>query len=207
MNRVRVPARYPVSVTSYLDRIVATGDDRVVWLRERSRGVTATDAAKLATDASVAKAVWDKRYGGHFGGSAFTEHGRTREPIIAAWAEHAHGIQSSRSLFHAEQERRHLATPDGLRISSDGTLELCEIKTTTKAWRSIPRNYLRQVWWQQYVLGAERTLVVWEEHRDFVPVADEPRCQWVDRDEDQIAMLVRLANQMLSLLDQPGRDA
>lgn len=184
---------------SYLDRVCATSDDRVSWLRERSRGVTATDAAKLATEASIQKAVWDKLHGGFFG-SAYTEHGKTREPIIAEWAGRAHGIEASRSLFFAETERRHLATPDGLRIGPTGELELCEIKTTTKPWRSIPRNYLRQVWWQQYVLGAERTLVVWEEHRDFVPVAEEPQWQWVDRDDDQIEILVRYANQMLSAL-------
>ncbi|MFM6974049.1 MAG: YqaJ viral recombinase family protein [Agromyces sp.] len=193
-------------MSSYLDRIVATSDDRVSWLRERSRGITATDAAKLATEASIKNAIWDKLHGGHFGGSAYTEHGKTREPVNAAWAEQAHGIQASNSLFHAETERRHLATPDGLRVSPSGTLELCEIKTTAKPWRSIPRNYLRQVWWQQYVLGAERTLVVWEEHREFVPVADEPRCQWVDRDESQIELLVSYANQMLRALartDEP----
>ena len=66
-------------------------------------------------------------------------------------------------------------------------ITLCEIKTTNKSWRSIPRTYLRQVWWQQHVLGAERTLVVWEEHDGFVPVDDEPRSAWVDRDEAEIA--------------------
>ena len=35
--------------------------------------------------------------------------------------------------------------------------------------------------------GAERTLVAWEQHDGFVPVGDEPRCQWVDRDEREIA--------------------
>lgn len=191
---------YPGRVSSYLDRVLATSDDRVAWLRERSRGITATDAAKLATEASIHKAVWDKLHGGFFGGSAYTEHGKTREPIIAEWARREYGIEPSRTLFHAEFERRHLATPDGLRVGRGGELELCEIKTTTKPWRSIPRNYLRQVWWQQYVLGAERTLVVWEEHRDFVPVADEPQSIWVDRDETQIEILVGYANRMLAAL-------
>ena len=81
---------------------------------------------------------------------------------------------------------------------------LCEIKTTSRAWRGIPRGYLRQVWWQQYVLGAERTLVVWELHDGFVPVAD-PQCRWVDRDENQIAQLVRLADLLLEAIrPEPG---
>jgi hypothetical protein len=77
---------------------------------------------------------------------------------------------------------------------------LSEIKTTHKAWRSIPRSYLRQVWWQQYVLGADRTLVVWEQHNDFVPVDAEPKCLWVERDEDQIHALVGLADRLLDLM-------
>lgn len=187
-------------MSSHLDRIIATSDDRIAWLRARSQGVTATDAAKLATSTSVDKAVWDKLHGSYYGGGAYLEHGRTREPVIASWAHQRFGIEPSSALFFAEHERRHLATPDGLRVNGSGELELCEIKTTTKPWRSIPRNYLRQVWWQQYVLGAERTLVVWEEHRDFIPVAAEPQARWVERDENQIAILIGYANQMLDAM-------
>jgi hypothetical protein len=58
------------------------------------------------------------------------------------------------------------------------------------------------VWWQQHVLGAERTLVVWEEHDGFVPIDDEPRSAWVDRDESEIGTLVQLAT---SLIDELHR--
>ena len=188
-------------------RIVADSSDRVAWLRARSRGVTATDAAKLASAASVRAAANEKLYGTPgrgFGGSRYTDHGREREPVIAAWVRREHGIAPSSLLFHAERDERHLATPDGLKVSTAGTLELCEIKTTSKPWRGIPRGYLRQVWWQQYVLGAERTLVVWELHDGFVPVAD-PQCRWVDRDENQIAQLVRLADLLLEAIrPEPG---
>jgi hypothetical protein len=188
-------------------RIVADAGDRVAWLRARSRGVTATDAAKLASAASVRAAANEKLYGTRgrgFGGSRYTDHGREREPVIAAWVAREHGLPPSTALFHAEREHRHLATPDGLRVTANGALELCEIKTTSKAWRGIPRSYLRQVWWQQYVLGAERTLVVWEQHDGFVPVG-EPQCRWVDRDENQIAMLVRLAGLLLEAIrPEPG---
>ena len=50
------------------------------------------------------------------------------------------------------------------------------------------------------MLGAERTLVAWEEHDAFVPVGDEPRCAWVDRDEAEIAKLVRLATALIDEL-------
>ncbi|WP_423260040.1 YqaJ viral recombinase family protein [Herbiconiux sp. 11R-BC] len=182
----------------HLARIVAESTDRVAWLRARSRGVTATDVARLSSSRAVAAVAWDKLHGTGFGGNAFTDHGRAREPEIAAWVRREYAIEPSVALFHAAREARHLATPDGIRVADDGSVELAEIKTTSKPWSRIPRSYLRQVWWQQYVLGAERTLVVWEQHLDFVPVAEEPRCQWVERDESEIELLVRRADELLA---------
>ncbi|WP_436408497.1 YqaJ viral recombinase family protein [Agromyces chitinivorans] len=196
----RAPVRHPHEA-----RVVADSRDRVAWLRARSTGITATDAARLASHTAVRQVAWEKLHGTGFTGNRAIEHGRVREPVIARWMLRHHGIAASSLLFHAAGDRRHLATPDGLRVTDDGVLELAEIKTTGKAWRGIPRNYLRQVWWQQYVLGAERTLVVWERHEDYVPVGD-PQCRWVDRDEDQIAMLVARADDLLAML-RSGRTA
>lgn len=181
-------------------RIVADSRDRVAWMRARSRGITATDVAQLTTHTAIPRVADAKLGGSGFSGNAFTEHGRRREPEIAAWVAATHGIQPSSALFHAVVEKRHLATPDGIAVDADGRVTLAEIKTTNKTWRSIPRTYLRQVWWQQHVLGAERTLVVWEEHDGFVPVGDEPRCAWVDRDEREITSLVRLATELIDEL-------
>lgn len=180
-------------------RIVADSRDRVAWMRARSRGITATDVASLTSDKSITRAADAKLMGSGFSGNAYTAHGRVREPEIAAWVAATHGIQPSSALFHAVVEKRHLATPDGIAVDGEGRVTLCEIKTTNKSWRSIPRTYLRQIWWQQHVLGAERTLVAWEEHVDFVPVRDEPRCMWIDRDEAEIGKLVGLAT---SLIDE-----
>jgi hypothetical protein len=181
-------------------RIVADSRDRVAWVRARSRGITATDVATLASERGIARAADAKLVGSGFSGNAYTAHGRAREPEIARWVAATHGIQPSSALFHAVVEKRHLATPDGVTVDTAGRVVLAEIKTTNKAWRSIPRTYLRQVWWQQHVLGAERTLVAWEQHDDFVPVRDEPHCQWVDRDEREIAQLVRLATALIDEL-------
>lgn len=180
-------------------RILADSQDRVAWLRARSRGITATDVAQLTGVNSIARAADAKLKGSGFSGNAYTDHGRRREPEIAAWVAATHGISPSSALFHAVVEKRHLATPDGIAVDSEGRVTLAEIKTTNKTWKSIPRTYLRQVWWQQHVIGAERTLVVWEEHDDFVPVRDEPRCAWVERDEYEIGKLVGLAT---SLIDE-----
>ena len=183
-------------------RIVADSRDRVAWVRARSRGITATDVASLASANGISRAADAKLMGSGFSGNAYTQHGRVREPEIAAWVAATHGILPSSALFHAVVEKRHLATPDGIAVDTEGRVTLAEIKTTNKSWRSIPRTYLRQVWWQQHVLGAERTLVAWEEHNDFVPVADEPRCAWVERDQVEIDKLVRLAT---SLIDELHR--
>lgn len=181
--------------------MVTDGTDRMAWMRARARGITATDVAKLSTPRSLEAAAREKLFGSRFTGNAFTEHGKAREPEIAAWVEREHGIPPSQALFHAEHDVRHLATPDGLAVRDGGAIELAEIKTTNKEWRSIPRNYLRQIWWQQYVLGAERTLMVWERHEDFVPVG-EPEFRWVDRNESEIERLVKLASDLINLLIQ-----
>lgn len=180
-------------------RIVARQEDRVAWLRARSRGVTATDVARLSSERALQAVLLDKLLGSGFSGNAFTDHGRAREPEIAKWVRARHGILPSSTLFHAHGQPDHLATPDGVAVIG-GTVVLAEIKTTQHAWRSIPRSYLRQVWWQQYVLGAERTLVVWEQHRDFVPVDREPQCRWVERDDNEIHVLVSLADRLLALM-------
>lgn len=183
------PAKLP-----HLDRVVAASSDRVAWLRARARGITATDAARLASRASVTAVARSKYFGDSFTGNAFTQHGREREPHIARWIENEHGISHNDLLFHAENEVTHLATPDGIRCDN-GDIVLAEIKTTTKSWRSIPRSYLRQVWWQQYVLGASRTLVVWERHNAFVPI--ERGSEWVERDDSQIEMLCTFAREVV----------
>ena len=183
-------------------RVVADSRDRVAWTRARSRGITATDVASLTSLNAIAKAADAKLMGSGFSGNAYTAHGRVREPAIAGWVAATHGILPSSALFHAVVEKRHLATPDGVVVDTDGRITLCEIKTTNKSWRSIPRTYLRQIWWQQHVLEAERTLVVWEEHDGFVAVDDEPRCAWVERDDAEIGKLVALAT---SLIDELHR--
>ena len=191
------------------DRLVARSSDRIAWLKARSRGITATDAARLSGIRSVEAIGLEKLHGSSFGGNAYTDHGRAREPEIARWVLGEYGISPSDGLYHASDQKRHLATPDGLGTGTGGGLVLAEIKTTKSLWQSIPRSYLRQIWWQQYVLGAERTLLVWEQHLDFVPVNAVPECRWIERDENEIHALVQLANRVIDFVAerhaaQPG---
>jgi hypothetical protein len=119
--------------------------------------------------------------------------------VIAAWVQQNYGILPSSALFHAVDDQRHLATPDGVAVL-EGAVTLAEIKTSGKPFEGVPAGYLRQVYWQQYVLGAERTLFVWEQHKNFVPVADEPKWLWIERDERAIKDLVYLANGLIGEL-------
>jgi hypothetical protein len=89
----------------------------------------------------------------------------------------------------------------------DAHRELVEIKTTVHEWRSIPRSYLRQVWWAQHVTGADRTLVVWEGHEDGIPTAFEPSWCWVDRDDAELAALIPLAIDLHTHIRRQRADA
>ena len=184
---------------AYLTRLVTDGTDEAAWLRARSRGITATDVAKLNSVNAIPTAALEKLRGSTFTGNAYTDHGKAREPVIAAWVKDNFSIEPSSALFHAEQEVRHLATPDGIGVV-DETLILAEIKTSQKPFEGVPAGYLRQVYWQQYVLGAERTLFVWEQHENFVPISDTPKHIWIERDERAIRDLVYLANGLIGEL-------
>ena len=58
------------------------------------------------------------------------------------------------------------------------------------------------MWWQQHVLGAERTLVAWEEHDAFVPVGRRAALRVGRPRRAEIAKLVALAT---SLIDELHR--
>ena len=184
---------------AYLDRLVTDGTDEAAWLRARARGITATDVAKLNSVNAIPTAALEKLRGSTFTDNVFTDHGKAREPVIAAWVKENFSINPSSALFHAEPEPRHLATPDGIGVI-DETLVLAEIKTSQKPFEGVPAGYLRQVYWQQYVLGAERTLFVWEQHENFVPVSATPKHIWIERDERAIRELVYLANGLIGEL-------
>ena len=87
------------------DRIVARSADRVGWLRARSRGVTATDVARLSSPRSIRAVALDKIHGSGFGGNAYTDHGRAREPEIARWVFTSTGPISKPSITSSRRRR------------------------------------------------------------------------------------------------------
>lgn len=189
---------------NYQDRRLASSKNRNLWHKFRIDNVTATDIASLSTEKSI-PSVAQSKLTSNFAGNAYTAHGNKREPVIAAWIKRTHKVAPNDFLYYAQEQRRHLATPDGLSVIN-GELVLSEIKTTNKPFPKIPIKYLRQIYWQQYVLGASRTLFVWEEHKNFIPLKKTPEFIWVDRDEKQIQKLVTLADLLLEYLDNVDKE-
>lgn len=187
------------------DRALATSSDREAWLRARRAGVTATEIAKIDRGgAAVETLLEEKRTGiSSFNGNRYTEWGKEREPFIAAWVLERFDISPSDILYHAVENVQHLATPDGAGLDFDGNVMLSEIKTSKHDLSTVPRDYLVQIWWQQYVLGARCTLFAWEQHNDDWPEPQplgEPRFQWIERNDKEIASLVAKANLFLERL-------
>lgn len=188
------------AILDYRKRQLASlTDNEQEWFKQRLYNVSASDVAMLSRESSIPGIV-KRKFESNFFGNKYTFHGNSREPYIAEWIQNTHGISPNNHLFHSEGDLRHLATPDGVEVIAND-LVLSEIKTTNKPFKKIPLKYLRQIYWQQYVLGAQRTLFVWEEHNDFVPTHTEPKTLWVERNNDVIASLQLLAVSLVKSID------
>ena len=176
-------------------RVLADSLDREAWTRARANRIGASDAgvfAKLTSAPGYARS----KLNNHFTGNAYTDHGNRRESFILR----ARGFDRNTLLVHSENNKRHVATPDGIR-TDNGALILAEAKTTNKPFKTIPPKYLRQVAWQQYVLGAEQTEFIWEVHEGFIPTELDPLSLTIPRNEPMIADLITIADRVLTLLD------
>ena len=179
-------------------KIVAHSDDRDAWLEARNTGITASNAGQLATENSIDSILKSKFYT-DFVGNPATDWGIEREPILLEWA----GFNQNKYLFKSDENPRFMATPDGIKMSEgNDSIVLCQVKTSSKELTKIPPNYYRQMQWEMLVMGAERNLLVWEWHQDFVPVHLEPVQLWVERDEETINKLKKLADALLVRLDE-----
>ncbi|MGP5931495.1 YqaJ viral recombinase family protein [Corynebacterium glyciniphilum] len=187
-----------------------TGEEE--WLRQRRSVVTATDVAKIKTGSDKAFAsLWrEKRTPSTFRGNRFTQHGKDREPVIAAMlTEDYPWLRPNRSLLISDDDARFGATPD--MVSDDG-LVLGEIKTRKVSddkdewlsWADVcadqtGKKYACQVAWQLFVTGAERCVFAVEHWSDEDGWADlRPlRVFDVERDEVLIAELRDVAERFL----------
>lgn len=182
------------------------------WLRQRRSVVTATDVAKIKTGSDKAFAsLWrEKRTPSTFRGNRFTQHGKDREPVIAAMlSEDRPWLHPNAALLVSEDDVRFGATPD--MVSDDG-LVLGEIKTRRLSddkdewlsWADVcadqtGKKYACQVAWQLFVTGAERCVFAVEHWSDEDGWADlRPlRVFDVERDEALIAELRDVAERFL----------
>lgn len=152
-------------------RAGASGQNRMAWLEERRRGITATQVRDLAMasdlGAAIAALVREKVLGLDVQlRMPVIRWGNEREPIIAAEAEAIYGYRHETRVFRSASNPRWLASPDGLRVDPDGTPSLLEIKTA--GWPldedSVrQKGYYDQCQWQMLVLDSDRCLLMWEE--------------------------------------------
>ena len=177
-------------------RKVADSSNHDIWLGARMSGVTASDVANFEEGADIKKLVY-KKLNNTFKGNVWTEWGLDREPHILDWA----GFPHNQTLFRAADNPRFMATPDGYKMSEENLI-LCQAKTTSKGWDTTPPNYMRQVQWEMFVMGATTNYLVWEQHRQFIPIDLEPKCEIIQRDNDEIARLVEMAKEFLIELDK-----
>lgn len=201
-------------------RAGASDHDREAWLAERATGVTATEVRELSKQgpgyASDLEQIKRGLKSDPFTGNKYTDHGKKREPVIAAKVERVYGILPESRVFHHPDNSQYLASPDGVGVL-DGELVLAEIKTSGK--KKLPgtlafdeSGYYDQIQWALFVTGAVRCLYVLEQcfwgagNELVVPELfdwDDPDLQvvWVTRDEARISELKATADEFLERLD------
>lgn len=184
------------------DRFVANKQlDFHDWLEARRKGITATQVAHASTPAGYKEAVADFLNPVEQMDNAFMAFGRDQEPVVALMLKDKFDIMPNEWVIAHEDDRRWLATPDGL--SLDHTM-ISEIKTTGSDWEpnKIPIRYRRQVQWQLFVTGADACVFAWwlrvESANGFVPGWFEPKTVIMERDDKHIEKLVITAENLWS---------
>lgn len=203
------------TLSELFERAMADSNDRTAWLAARRAGVTATEIAKIAAGKrnevmreklATTESTYDNK---------FMKWGREREAFIADVLEQRTGVSHNIVLFHAEGNRRHLATPDGVGVVDGEVVFTSEIKTSK--YNLHPdgdvfkkSGYYDQVQWAMYVVGAQSCAFAWEQHHDDWDPEPTPypiENLWIQRDHARIAELVLLADQFLYELDNTNPDA
>lgn len=170
------------------------------WFQARQHGVSATAVANASTAAGfqeeVAKAVWPED--NIIQDNEYMKFGRDWEDWMIDNLPSEYGFTGNQWLFHAPEQKWHLATPDG--INADGSI-IAEVKTTGKDWNTVPARYVRQIQWQIYVTEAESCLLGWllrsqTDAGEMVPAWYQPKTLLIERDDVIIAELKAVAKQL-----------
>jgi putative phage-type endonuclease len=179
------------------------------WLSARREGVTATQVAKAASGPGgfeqVARDYFEDWVEPDNPYMAF---GRAWEGPLSMQLKTSYGVMPNDWLIRHPNHHHHMATPDGLSLDH---VAIAEIKTTGKDWNpeKIPVQYRRQVQWQLHVTGARQCVFAWmlREERDgaLMPAWFEPRVVVMERDEEMIASLVKVANELWERVNDEQR--
>jgi predicted phage-related endonuclease len=170
------------------------------WLRARREGVTATQVAKAAAGpGGFEQAVEDYRADFVEQDNPYMAFGRLWEGPVSIFLKDKFGVMPNDWLISSAVSDHYMATPDGLTL---GHKAISEVKTTGKDWNPerIPVQYRRQVQWQLFVTDAEFCYFAWmlreERNGAFVPGWFEPKVITIERDEEMIASLVKVADEL-----------
>lgn len=200
-------------INELMARAGASDLDREAWLAERRTGVTATEVRDLIRkgakhERDLLAEKLDSAIGKDLSNIPAIAWGKQREPVLAAVLVAA-GMQAESRVFHAAENPRYLASPDGVGwnpISDEiivGEIKTASkpIGTTSDAFREY--GYYDQMQWQMFVCGAARCLYVWEQHDgNFPNPAVLPHvAEWVERDDERIEYLRSVADVFLARLD------
>lgn len=197
------------------DRFVETSDNYEAWIEARRAGVTATEVAKAATPAGFKEVMAERANPTVTIANEYMQFGSDNEDWIARYLKAEFGLMPNRWLIRSEEFAEHMATPDAIAPNFSEHPWIGEIKTGGKA--PIDKNGLlippiahrRQMQWQMYCTGAVVCVYAFMLRAEvggvFVPAWLEPQCVLVPRDEDMIADLVKVADQLL--IDFEGWEA
>lgn len=157
--------------------VIDDGTERERWLEARRNFVCATDAARIYLGGAGAWAALraEKEHGSTFQGNRYTEHGRSREPVLAAFAQQRFQLEPNAALLGNSTFPKFAATPDAI---NHDTRRVGEFKTTVNDWPTLDavnREYVVQIAWQMLVTNSDEGVLIFEPHDSFVPLYPEPR--------------------------------
>lgn len=193
------------------DRFIETSDNYDAWIAARQRGVTATEVAKAATPAGFREVMANRANPQPVEVNGFMQFGSDNEDWIARVLKRDFDLMPNRWLIAADGIPEHMATLDAL--SLDHTW-IGEIKTGGTAPLKDgllvpPIAHRRQMQWQMYCTGAQSCVYAFllrgEVNGELVPAWMEPLTVLVPREEEMIAALVKVADQLL--IDFEGWEA
>lgn len=179
-------------------RFIARSSDHDLWIAARAKGITATAVAKAATPAGFRDVVEERRNPQPIEPNDYMQFGIDNEDWIALELKAKFGLMPNNWLIAAEDNPRHMATPDALSLDH---LTIGEIKTGGTEPKNPSRAHRDQMQWQHLCVGSLHGKYAFMLRKEvngvYVPAWLEPKVWDVPRDEERIAVLIEVAAQLL----------